>query len=435
MAVRQYIGARYVPKFSDVNEGVWDNSYTYEPLTIVKHGNDYYTSKKEVPTGIAITNTEYWVLTGNYNGAISRLDEEISSLEDSISDMSSSIEDSLSEMSDSITEVRNEVENQNQILAQANLKIKKAIIIGDSYLTQHSGRIATEMMAHLNVSSDDYRIHAEGSTGFYTANNEGHRFITLLNDSEVDFTANDVTHVIVLGGANDAGVSAANLTSYITAFYNRMIELYPNAILYVGFIGATLLYSNIRNYGDACMAWKNAIDNLPKAKYLQNVEYIGHNRTMIQSDNVHPTSTAASIFAKQCAIALDRGACHVMYEINLDEGVTGFRNTYEMVDNNLSVVWVNNYKTLNMEATSWAESGLIELGDLSTGLITGSYYCDCGQVACSHVTHSGGTTLIPMTIVVQDGKLYARLMQAAGLTGVTSIIIPEFKIVMPTLYC
>lgn len=81
MSVRQYIGARYVPRFSDVNNGNWSSVYSYEPLTIVKNGNDYYTSKKSVPVGIQITNTEYWIKTGDYNGAISGLDTRVSLLE------------------------------------------------------------------------------------------------------------------------------------------------------------------------------------------------------------------------------------------------------------------------------------------------------------------------------------------------------------------
>lgn len=73
MGVNQYIGARYVPKFSDKNGGDWDNSYTYEALEIVKNGMDYYTAKIPVPTGVDISNTTYWVLTGNYNGAINSI--------------------------------------------------------------------------------------------------------------------------------------------------------------------------------------------------------------------------------------------------------------------------------------------------------------------------------------------------------------------------
>ena len=82
MAVRQYIGARYVPRFSTINDGVWDNTYSYEALEIVKYGNDYYTSKIPVPVGVAITNTQYWVKTGDYNGAIANLQEEIELIKD-----------------------------------------------------------------------------------------------------------------------------------------------------------------------------------------------------------------------------------------------------------------------------------------------------------------------------------------------------------------
>lgn len=63
---RQYIGARYVP----ILVGAWDRNKSYEALTIVQTNNSSYTSKKPVPPGIDISNTEYWVLTGNYNGQV-----------------------------------------------------------------------------------------------------------------------------------------------------------------------------------------------------------------------------------------------------------------------------------------------------------------------------------------------------------------------------
>lgn len=66
--VRQYIGARYVPLFADPAE--WDNTKTYEPLTIVLHEGNSYTSRQYVPAGVDITNTDFWALTGNYNAQI-----------------------------------------------------------------------------------------------------------------------------------------------------------------------------------------------------------------------------------------------------------------------------------------------------------------------------------------------------------------------------
>ena len=53
---RQYIGARYVPKFADPI--AWDKNNSYEALTIVTYLNNSYTSKKPVPVGVEITNNE-----------------------------------------------------------------------------------------------------------------------------------------------------------------------------------------------------------------------------------------------------------------------------------------------------------------------------------------------------------------------------------------
>lgn len=72
MATNKYIGARYVPKIM----GAWDNKKSYEPLIIVQHGGNSYTSRKSVPIGIEITNEEYWACTGNYNAQIENYRQE-----------------------------------------------------------------------------------------------------------------------------------------------------------------------------------------------------------------------------------------------------------------------------------------------------------------------------------------------------------------------
>lgn len=75
MAVTQYVGARYVPLFAEPLE--WDNTKTYEPLTIVYNNGNSYTSRQYVPAGIEITNTHYWALTGNYNAQIEQYRAEV----------------------------------------------------------------------------------------------------------------------------------------------------------------------------------------------------------------------------------------------------------------------------------------------------------------------------------------------------------------------
>lgn len=72
MTTQQYIGARYVPIFGRKDEESieWDNSKPYEPLTIVLHEGNSYTSRQFVPVGIDIKNEDFWALTGNYNAQV-----------------------------------------------------------------------------------------------------------------------------------------------------------------------------------------------------------------------------------------------------------------------------------------------------------------------------------------------------------------------------
>ena len=74
MSVTQYIGARYVPRFSEPL--AWDINKEYEPLTIVYYAGNSYTSKQAVPKNIQLDNEDYWALTGNYNAQIEQYRKE-----------------------------------------------------------------------------------------------------------------------------------------------------------------------------------------------------------------------------------------------------------------------------------------------------------------------------------------------------------------------
>lgn len=82
MAVTQYTGARYVPLFAEPAE--WANTYAYEPLTIVVHEGNSYTSKQAVPKGVDISNEKYWALTGNYNAQVEQYRKEVKQYGDKI---------------------------------------------------------------------------------------------------------------------------------------------------------------------------------------------------------------------------------------------------------------------------------------------------------------------------------------------------------------
>lgn len=82
MGTTQYVGARYVPLFSEPAQ--WDINKQYEPLTIViNHGNSY-TSRQFVPVGIELTNEAFWALTGNYNAQVEQYRQEVRTYDDRI---------------------------------------------------------------------------------------------------------------------------------------------------------------------------------------------------------------------------------------------------------------------------------------------------------------------------------------------------------------
>lgn len=84
MAVLQYIGARYVPKFYMNSDGnsEWRSGVEYEALTVVTWNANSYTSRIPVPVGIGnpSDNPTYWVETGQFNQQVGNLTNEVNAL-------------------------------------------------------------------------------------------------------------------------------------------------------------------------------------------------------------------------------------------------------------------------------------------------------------------------------------------------------------------
>lgn len=80
-SITQYTGSRYVPIFADPAE--WNSTRTYEPLTIVLNEGNSYTSRQFVPVGVELTNTDYWLETGNYNAQVEQYRQDVLKLEGS----------------------------------------------------------------------------------------------------------------------------------------------------------------------------------------------------------------------------------------------------------------------------------------------------------------------------------------------------------------
>ena len=85
MAMREYVGARYVPIFADPTQ--WDITLKYEPLTVVTDNGASYVSRRYVPEGIQLTNTDYWILWADYNAQLQQLINEVDTFDGRIDDL------------------------------------------------------------------------------------------------------------------------------------------------------------------------------------------------------------------------------------------------------------------------------------------------------------------------------------------------------------
>ena len=84
-----YVGHRYVPKIM----GDWDKTQIYEPLSIVQYQGNSFTSRQRVPSGVELTNEEYWASTGNYNAQIEQYRQDVRNLESDINTINDEVID------------------------------------------------------------------------------------------------------------------------------------------------------------------------------------------------------------------------------------------------------------------------------------------------------------------------------------------------------
>ena len=112
MAIRQYIGARYVPKYfenSETGDSTWASNTFYEALIMVTWNNLTYTSKIPVPASVGnpASAPQYWVITSNVNAQIDQLQEEVGNLSDTVDD----IDDRVDTIDGRVTNINSSVEN------------------------------------------------------------------------------------------------------------------------------------------------------------------------------------------------------------------------------------------------------------------------------------------------------------------------------------
>lgn len=385
---RQYIGARYVPKFytNSLGGNDWQQGVAYEALTVVTYNGNSYTSKVPVPASVGnpSANPEYWVATGIYSAQVEVLRQQVEGLDVEVDDHETRIDN---------------LEHDYYTFSS-----RKVLFIGDSYAQgwspdgQWTGwpeRVA----AQLGIT--DYTVRANGGIGFYHAN-AGVTFGNIANDVTDKDTYTDI---VVCGGRNDYDATYDQLIAAVRSAITNYKSLFPYANIHVGMIG----YSN-ENVVDIYKIYTSYLWGTEEAgeHYLYGVETALYNHSQLSSDLIHPNANGLGSIAYAVGTALK----NVMYTRSVqmpaptfDTNVIGSTGAMDakMLGNHIYLTWPDIASKGNWAGANLSTGTInVHIADQDVGF---RFHAGKTRIPCAFVAGytSGGDTL---TYVNCAGYLY-----------------------------
>lgn len=321
MAVRQYIGARYVPLYV----GNWDSTKNYEPLSIVTDGNgNSYTSLKDVPAGTELSNRNYWILTSSFSGAIDQLRRDLNNTNDAMSALDTrlgSAESNINTLDSKIDTVAEQNPNKN----------RKFILIGDSYAsgtlssgnTSPNGGWRQRFITANNLTLNSDVFYPQNMTG--SGNSKFSRADTTLSFYEqlkhvaenvlplYNTSADEITDIICLGGSNDIAYPNTDILNGIADYCNYARTTFKYAKSRIGVLAGTDVRSLARVQGFRKLTLTYSKCYQYGSTYIVNSEYICANASFFTGgDGTHPTEYGYTEIAK-ITNRIDCDAVSVIY--------------------------------------------------------------------------------------------------------------------------
>ena len=159
-------------KFADPVE--WDITKQYEQLTIVLYDNKAYLSMKPVPSGVDISNSEYWQMIFDMSELYAMIDA-----------LQQDVEDQIEQQNDKI---------DNETIK--NNSVKHVLWLGDSYSTWNSGALFNTFANNCGVPTEQIHNLAVSGSGFVSDGTT--LFINQLQNYTGDKTV--ITDIVVCGG-------------------------------------------------------------------------------------------------------------------------------------------------------------------------------------------------------------------------------------------
>lgn len=211
-----------------------------------------------------------------------------------------------------IEDIRTETDNKLEAFRKSLQD--RYVIIGDSYLEGYTpdGNVqsfGSKLQGMMNKSDEDWVMAYKGGVGFVNKINQ-QDYSTLTQDAYNKCKSPEtITHVIYAGGYNDSNNTSESIQKAITACYEKMHSLFPNAVMYLADIAC--------NFKDEAVLW-HLHDNVLHAyncaagdeKKICSFGYIGnclHERGMMASDGYHPNDWGQWVIASALSYKLRGG--------------------------------------------------------------------------------------------------------------------------------
>lgn len=194
----EYTGMRYVPVFADPPE--WSSANSYEPLEIVIHEGNSYTSKTFVPVGIGISDPQYWALTGNYNAQVEQYRQEVLAFDGRITKNANDI----AKNANDIAAVKTVADNLESHVGT------EFIVIGDSWSDTDPSTTAyikwpITFQKYTRMNIHNYARNGASVVGSTPDPGQSGNFLGQVNKAidDTSFDHSRVGLIVIMGGVND----------------------------------------------------------------------------------------------------------------------------------------------------------------------------------------------------------------------------------------
>lgn len=411
MAVRQYIGARYVPRFM----GTYDPTQQYEALDVVDNGSGTsYIARKNVPPGTPLTDAEYWFVYGASSGAILALQNRMDTAEQDIIDLNKDID---------------------------LLKYGDIILVSDSY--GYSPSINDAWTGKLrDLIPNTCWICNGGGHGFGSTPSIADDFIAY------DGTVTDpdkVGLIIAMMGYNDR-THLGDIPAGINNFVDHALLTYPNAKVLIGFIGiSTNPAYNLTLRNGVMRSYKKYATSKAGCGYIAGSEYFMIDYSHMNVDGIHPNADGGTDIGHGIYNYLKTNIaswCGTNYAIDQTLTSSGAHNTAYSgksiraipTGDNMLVQFLGGNYSLQYDSAQ-APLQYIEFGTLSdAGFINGTAkeYCSAPiglQIYTDTDPHWEGSA---GRILFEGGKAYYKV---DGTLNFTRVVIPAEAHHIPVIYC